>query len=159
MNKKLLIEALGNAPGILRDLVDSAPAEKLKASPREGVWTIFEHIHHLAMTQIMLGRRVQSFLTDPHPTIVPFVPEGDSAPKNTDKTVDELLQKYDTHRQKQISDIRTASEDVWKKTAVHPEYEIYGFDILVRHILLHDFFHIYRIEELAFLKPENIADL
>ena len=143
MNRQLLIKTLGNAPLILRDLVESAPAKKLEARPREGIWTIFEHIHHLAMTQIMLGRRVQSFLTDPHPKIVPFVPEGDNAPKNIDKSAEELLQKYDTHRQKQISDIRSAFDDVWKKTAIHPEYESYDFDILVRHILLHDFFHIY----------------
>ena len=159
MNRQLLIEALGNAGGILRDLVNSVPAEKLGARPREGIWSILQHIHHLALTQIMLGRRIQSFLTDPHPKIVPFVPEGDNAPKNIGKSAAELLQKYDTHRQKQISDIRSAPDDVWNKSADHPEYEIYDFDILVRHILLHDFFHIYRIEELAFLKPENISDL
>jgi len=159
MDRALLIDTLGKAPAILKDLVDSTPADKLAARPRKGIWTILEHVHHLGMTQIMLSRRIQSFLKDPRPTIVPFVPEGDNAPENIEKSIDELLRIYEDQRKGQISDISSASKEVWQKSADHPEYETYGFDILVRHILLHDFFHIYRIEELAFLRPDNIADL
>ena len=159
MNREVLIQSLQDAPAILQDLVDSVPEDKVSARPREGIWTILEHLHHLGATQIMLGQRIKSFLTDDRPKIIPFIPDGDNTPNVQGKSADDLLKTYEHARKEQIEDLQSAPDAIWAKRADHPEYETYNFGILVRHILLHDFFHFYRIEELAFLKEENISDL
>ena len=52
--------------------------------------------------------------------------------------------------------IREAPPDLWDKNATHPEYGIYTPEIMIRHIMIHDYLHMYRIEELWLTKPEYL---
>ena len=47
----------------------------------------------------------------------------------------------------------------WEKTATHPEYEQYSLIILARHILMHDHWHMYRMEELWLTRDEYLTIL
>jgi hypothetical protein len=70
-------------------------------------------------------------------------------------SVKELLQKYCELRDEQIQLIKNTTKDIWKKEGVHEEYKKYTFEILVRHAILHDSFHMWRMEEL-WIENENL---
>jgi predicted transcriptional regulator YdeE len=46
--------------------------------------------------------------------------------------------------------IKKAKRGVWQKEGVHPEYKKYSFEILLRHMLLHDSFHYIEASDRAF---------
>ncbi len=48
-------------------------------------------------------------------------------------------------------------KSVWEKTATHPEYEHYSLYILARHILIHDHWHMYRMEELWLTRDDYLT--
>ena len=106
----------------------------------------------------MLQKRIQLFFKEEHPQIVPFIPDKNAEPQQL-KPIPELLDLYASWRAKHIELLKNADESIWSKEAMHPEYTHYNFDIAVRHILTHDGFHFYRIEELGLLKEENIKPL
>jgi len=55
--------------------------------------------------------------------------------------------------------IASLPETVWEKRAVHLEFEFYTAGILVRHISMHDCWHMYRIEELWITKDEFLTEV
>ncbi len=73
--------------------------------------------------------------------------------------MDELIERFTAIRKEQIDLIKKADSSVWKRQAKHPEYKKYDFDILVRHILVHDGLHFWRMEELWIGKEEYIKPL
>ncbi len=157
-NREILIRQLENGPTVLRDLVASIPAERLTHSFGGNIWSGHEHIQHLALTQIMLQKRIQLFFKEERPQIITFIPNKSAEPQ-TLKPVPELLDLYTTWRGKQIESLKKADDAIWNKKADHSEYTHYDFEIAVRHILTHDGFHFYRIEELGLLRKENIKAL
>jgi hypothetical protein len=109
-------------------------------------WTIYEHIEHLTFSQNILLGRIKQFLEEDHPKIKPF--GAGNRTFDGKYSVKELLQKYCELRDVQIKLIKNATKDTWKKEGIHEEYKKYTFEILVRHSILHDSFHMWRIEEL-----------
>ena len=158
MKKEEYITQLEKSVTVLEDLIRTIPADRLTREFGGTVWSVHTHIHHLALTQSMLQKRIQLFLKQAFPQIVPYFP-GDEGKKPVLKPIPELVALFKNWRTKQIDSVKTAEESVWNKKAIHPQYEEYSFHILLRHILLHDYFHYYRIEELGLLKPENIKPL
>ena len=73
--------------------------------------------------------------------------------------VEALLALYTRRRARQIEIIVAAEDALWSKQALHPEYERYGFAILVRHILFHDGFHLARMEDLLLARDEHLTSL
>ncbi|MDA0195055.1 MAG: hypothetical protein O2951_08420 [Bacteroidetes bacterium] len=55
-----------------------------------------------------------------------------------------------------VSLVKSFENDLWSKTAVHPEFNKYSHYILLRHAMMHDHFHMYRIEELWLTKDEYL---
>jgi hypothetical protein len=62
--------------------------------------------------------------------------------------LDFSLQLYTELRAKTVQVARSFDQKDWAKEAYHPEYESYTAKILLRHMLMHDFLHQYRIEQL-----------
>jgi len=115
----------------------------------QGFWTIAEHVSHLAEVQPMLLDRFQRFVNEDHPEFVPYIPndKGDPAPPfRMEMTT--ALEQFVFYREKQLALLESVDDATWRKTATHPECEYYSFYILVRHTLMHDFWHMYRMEEL-----------
>lgn len=154
-----ITNALATGTTILKHLVADIAEDKLDFRPRAGIWTIREHLGHLVETQEMLARRLEYVLSEDRPVIEPYIPDDDDSPTPESRSIEELIGGFTAYRQRQLETIDGASEEQWNKTAEHPEYAVYTFRILVRHILLHDYFHMHRMEELAFLRPEMIGDL
>jgi hypothetical protein len=71
-------------------------------------------------------------------------------------SVKELLAAYCELRNEQITLVKSADEKIWAKEGGHEEYKKYTFEMLIRHIILHDSFHLYRMEELWMKKERYI---
>ena len=157
---KTLIEGLKLGPQILEDFVLGIPEDQLQRKRGEGFWSLYEHIEHLALTQLMLYKRLELFIEEERPEFVPYFPdEKEEKGEQKIKPVADILAMYRRWRDKQVQLIESGDAALWEKTAIHPEYEQYGFKILVRHILLHDSFHLYRMEELWLARDEYLTEL
>ena len=155
-----LIAGLKRSPRVLRDFVQSIPEEKRHQRRGDGFWTIAEHASHLAQVQPMLLERLQRFIDEDRPAFIPYVPadiEDDRLPPEM-KAAD-ALESFAHSRDAQIAVIGTADDGVWQKIGIHPEYEQYSFTILVRHILMHDYWHMYRMEELWLTRDAYLTTL
>ena len=142
-----ILTSLEQAPAILEAVVKSVPKARLKERRREGAWTIAEHAIHLAEAQNRLTGRIRLILTEDNPEIVPYLPDPKAPPKPS-VTLKEALPAFAEERARQMALLRPLPAAAWKRPARHPEYDAYGLHILVRHMLLHDHWHLYRMEEL-----------
>ena len=73
--------------------------------------------------------------------------------------VNVALESFKHHREKQLALLEKADASTWQKTATHPEYELYSMYILVRHILMHDHWHMFRMEELWLTRDAYLTKL
>ncbi len=156
-----LLEGLRQTPKILSQLVESIPVDKLNLRRGEGFWTVAEHVSHVAQVQPMLLKRFERFMNEDHPNFVPYIPgTSDEEPDNPPvMAVATALDQFARYRDKQLLLIESAGEDTWKKTATHPEYEAYSLYILTRHVLMHDYWHLYRMEELWLTRDAYLTKL
>lgn len=158
---KDLLEALRLTPNILSQFVQTIPESKLDLRRGEGFWTVAEHVSHLAQVQPMLLKRFERFLNEEHPEFAPYIPgkaekEPDSPPR---MSMESALDQFSEYRARQLMLLEGADDMDWKKTATHSEYEAYSLHILTRHILMHDHWHMYRMEELWLTKDAYLTRL
>jgi uncharacterized damage-inducible protein DinB len=156
-----LLDALGRVPTILSAFMADIPSDQLDRRRGNGFWTISEHLSHLAQVQPMLLERIQRFLDEDHPEFVPFIPRDDQGELDTTEcmAVEAALAQFSAERKRQLNRIERADEQTWERQATHPEYDQYGFHVLVRHILMHDYWHMYRMEELWLTKTPFLTRL
>jgi hypothetical protein len=157
MKNSEILDALKLNIDILYKFIISIPEEAIMKR-RKDYWTIYEHLEHMVVTQDMLYHRIDNFIKEEEPVIKPYNPE-DKPKSNKKRTVKELLEAFSKWRNKQVGLIESCDDEIWEKTAEHPEYDQYSFETMVRHVLLHDGFHMYRIEELWLVKDEYVKPL
>jgi uncharacterized damage-inducible protein DinB len=145
-----ILDGLKRSPRVLAGLVKAIPEGRSEIRRGEGFWTIAEQVSHLAEVQPMMLGRFQRFLEENHPEFVPFIPSGgDDGPKTQSRLeMAVALAQFEDYREKQLELLEGLDADAWQKTGTHPEYELYSLSILARHVLMHDYWHMYRIEEL-----------
>jgi len=154
--KKAYIIALAKNKKILQQFVKQMTEEEINRRIKD-YWTIYEHIDHLVVCQKMLLGRLEQFLKEDTPVMKPYNPED--KPKAGKASVEELIADFCEIRDKQIKLIKQAKKDVWAKVGKHEEYTKYSFEILIRHTLIHDSYHFFRMEELWIEKEEYIKEL
>ena len=94
------------------------------------------------------------------PEIRPYVPDRRSeSSRSSNKPIRDVVAVFVKWRERQLELIESCEPELWSKPANHPEYTLYTFEILVRHILLHDGFHMYRIEELWLAKDAYLTNM
>jgi uncharacterized damage-inducible protein DinB len=157
MSRSQLVETLKLNPVVLKDFVAAIPEPALHRRRGEGYWTIYEHLLHLVETQEVQQKRLELIRDQARPVITPYAPERLEGAKKPSAA--ELVAQFALWRERQVRLIEAAPGPLWDKTAEHPEYERYGFEILVRHILVHDGLHMARIEDLWLLKDEFLTPL
>jgi len=156
-----ILESLRRSPNILAQFVRSIPESKLDIRRGEGFWTIAEHCSHVAQVQPMLLQRIQRFMNEEQPEFVPFIPGAGQAEPATPArmSIECALDQLTQYRASQLQLLESADENSWKKTASHPEYEHYSLYILTRHVLMHDHWHMYRMEELWLTRDAYLTRL
>jgi len=156
-----LLESLRRSPKILSQFVQTIPESKLDLRRGEGFWTIAEHCSHLAQVQPMLLQRIERFMNEDKPEFTPYFPgEGKEEPETAARmSIESALEQFTRTRAAQLQLLDTADTITWIKTATHPEYDLYSLYILTRHILMHDYWHMYRMEELWLTKDAYLTRL
>jgi hypothetical protein len=158
MLKRDLIRGLTNNKRILRQLVSVIEPEAIQRRIGD-YWTIYEHLDHLVVTQKMLLGRIGQFLVEERPVMKPYIPDDRPEVENASGSAADLVAEFERLRDEQVVLIKRSKKGVWQKEGAHPEYRKYGFEILLRHMLLHDSFHMWRMEELWIEKEELIKEL
>lgn len=163
MKKSLLavLRTLEAAPSILSDFTSAIPSDALRAIRRPGFWSIEQHLFHLADTQPMLYERLRRFRDETSPSFVPFLPGSGQAQPLASKvaSVHEALSMFGERRAKMLELVRGFSDEVWDRVGSHPEYSTYTCFGLLRHITMHDHWHMYRIEELWLTRDEYLTEV
>jgi len=156
-----LLEGLKRSAGILSAFVRTIPADALHRRRNRDCWTPAEHVSHLAQVQPMLLERLQRFRDEDHPLFVPYIPgEGEEEPDTPEvMAIDAALEQFSEYRDKQTDLLAAAGAATWEKTGSHPEFAYYSGYILARHILMHDHWHMYRMEELWLTRNEYLTQL
>ncbi len=156
MNKnEAVLSNLANAPAIL-EIVREMPSEFRKRRPHPEKWSAHEHACHLAEIHPMFFERLDLMLNEENPTIKPYFPDVDDVPDQLiNADLNEALKKFASDRKVLIEKLENLSAADWQRTANHEEYSQYNVFIMFRHLSLHDYVHIYRIEELLLKKDWN----
>jgi uncharacterized damage-inducible protein DinB len=156
-----LLEALRRTPKILSQFVATIPESKLDVRRGDGFWTVAEHVSHLAQVQPMLLKRFERFTNEEHPEFVPYLPgaakeESDTPPR---MSMASALDQFAQNRAMQLRLLENTDSVTWERTATHPEYDQYSLYIMTRHVLMHDHWHMYRMEELWLTKDAYLTRL
>ena len=116
---------------------------------------------HLAQVQPMLVKRIERFLNEDRPEFVPYIPgTGSEEPVTPPRMeIETALDQFAGDRARHLQLLEGADETTWKKLGSHPEYEEYSLHILARHILMHDHWHMYRMEELWLTRDAYLTRL
>ena len=156
-----VLDSLKRTPNILSQFVESIPEQKLDMRRGDGFWTIAEHVSHLAEVQPMLLQRVERFLKEEHPEFIPYLPgQGEEEPDTPARMeITAALDQFLSFRTRQLELLKGLDETTWRRTGTHPEYEAYSLYILIRHILMHDHWHMYRMEELWLTRDAYLTRL
>jgi len=155
INKKL--EILAAAPDLLEELITEVPEEILKVRRIKGKWSIHEHACHLAEAQRMIIGRFKRFKQEKNPTFVPYLP-GKTVPDDNLAKMDlqEQLADFRKNRLVMIDILKNYTKEEWLNEGNHPEYKSINPLLWLRHVLMHDHFHMYRIEELFLTNEEYL---
>jgi len=145
---KSIISSLENSVEILPSIVREISPEFCKRRPSPEKWSAHEHACHLAEVHPMFFSRLDLMLSENNPIIKPYFPDKDDEPDLLLKTdLDEALERFAIDRKNLVGKLKELSSEDWKRTANHEEYAHYSVFIMFRHLALHDYLHIYRIEE------------
>ena len=148
-----LISALATAPGVIIPLIREVPAQILKRRPSSGKWSAYEHAVHLSQSDALFRARLDLILSESEPFIkaIENSPE-DEAGAMLEVDLDASLDRYVRERAALVEKLKKLSHAEWHKTAVHEAFDHYSVFIMFRHVLNHEMFHSYRIEELLLKK-------
>jgi hypothetical protein len=152
-NTTTLIAALENAPGVIIPLIREVPPQCLKRRPSPTKWSAHEHACHLSTSDGPFLARLDLMLAAPAPLIRSIInsPEVESgALLSVD--LDEALDQYVRERASLVKRLKELSVEDWQRTAEHEAFSHYSVWIMFRHLLTHEMFHAYRIEELLLKK-------
>jgi uncharacterized damage-inducible protein DinB len=148
-----IIEALACVPGIVIPMVREADPAIVKCRPPSGKWSIHEHACHVASVHPMFFERLDLMLSQDDPVIRSYDPGRDDPEEALLRVnLDEALTRFERDRALLVDRLRRLPSDAWRRTGRHDEYNSYSVTTMFRHVVLHDFFHAYRIEELLLRK-------
>ena len=149
----ILTSALETAPGVIIPLIREVPPQILKRRPSPAKWSAYEHACHLSQSDALFRERLDLILSTP----APFIRSAEPTPEEEagsylDLDLDESLDRYVRERAALVERLKKLSPDEWQKTAVHEAFDHYSVFIMFRHLLNHEMFHAYRVEELLLKK-------
>jgi hypothetical protein len=153
MNQKIetILNALKETPRLLKELITEIDPGLYKENIIKGKWSIHEHATHVAVGDTYgFQKRLKNFKQKENPTFEPL--SGDNFPKNFFLELDltKTLEEFFKIRQSTIELAYTLKSADWHKEANHSEYKRYTPYIMLRHLLMHDQSHLYKIEDMGF---------
>jgi uncharacterized damage-inducible protein DinB len=152
----LTVETLRDIPQVIEGYFKNIPETVLDLRRTEEAWTIREHLYHIASVQEMLLGRIEQIRDEERPVISPFFPETQIEQGKLYASIGAAFSHYRGMRKKQIETIRALDAAALGKEAVHEEYSNYGIPVIVNHMIFHEYWHMYRIEELWLTRDQYL---
>lgn len=143
-----LLTSLRDLPAIVEAYVDRIPADRLDLRRTPEAWTLREHVYHIAGVQALLLGRMTLLRDAPEPEVVPYFPQDEPALADKFPSLEAAFAEYRSRRGEQLAVLASVKPADWTKPARHPEYEQYNLELVVHHLVFHEYWHAYRIEEL-----------
>jgi hypothetical protein len=117
------VERIEAAPGLVRRAVEGLTEAQLDTRYREGGWTVRQVVHHLPDSHLNAYTRFRLALTEPTPTIRPYIehrwaelPDAKTAPTEISLALLEAL-----HR-RWVLLLRSLRPAEWEIRYMHPEH-------------------------------------
>jgi len=142
-----IISNLESTLEILPTIVNELPKENLKRRPTPEKWSAHEHACHLAEVQPMFFERLELILSEETPTFKPYSPD-DTSDLLMNTELEMALESFTGERKRLLNKLNQLSVEDWERKANYKNFPDYSVFRMFRHLSLHDFLHIYRIEEL-----------
>lgn len=149
-----MLSNMANAPQIL-EIIREVPEKFRKRRPSPEKWSAHEHACHLAEVHPLFFERLDLMLREDNPAIKSYQPDNDAPDLLLNRDLDEALERFAADRKLLLEKLHGLSPEEWQRKARHEEYSHYSIFIMFRHLALHDYLHIYRIEELLLKKDWN----
>lgn len=146
-----LLNSLETAPILLSELLKEIPLELYQKQIIKGKWTIHEHATHIATVDLYgFHQRLKDFKSQEYPIIKPM--SGDNFEEGFYKKLDleATIQEFYNVRAETIALAKNLAITDWSKKAKHPEYKEYTPYKMLRHLVLHDYAHLSKIEDMGF---------
>ena len=148
---KTILNALTETPRLLKELISEIDPELYKEEIIKDKWSIHENAPHIAVGDIYgFQKRLKDFKENKEPIFEPL--SGDNFNENffLELNLKKTLTGFFEIRQRTIDLAKEFKSTDWNKQAVHPEYKTYTPYIMLRHLLMHDHNHLYKIEDMGF---------
>ena len=153
-NKEDLLSTLHGLPEMIETYFKNISEEFLDKKRNDTSWTIREHLYHIVSVQEMLYQRILKIRNEENPVITPYFPENELERVQLYKSSNDAFLIYKQIRDKQILLLKQISNLDLEKEAAHGEYISYNIPIIMNHMIFHEYWHMYRIEELWLTKEE-----
>tara|TARA_B110001452_G_scaffold252332_1_gene242119 strand:+ start:1032 stop:1511 length:480 start_codon:yes stop_codon:yes gene_type:complete len=153
MNREIetILNALSETPRLLKELITEIDSELYKEKIIKGKWSIHEHATHIAVgDNYGFQKRLNDFRQEKKQIFEPL--SGDNFDKDFFIKLDlkKAINDFFEIRQRTIELAKEFNSNDWSKLAIHPEYKTYTPYIMLRHLLMHDHNHLYKIEDMGF---------
>lgn len=153
MNQEIetILSALAETPRLLDELINEIDPALYEKELIQGKWSIHENATHVAVCDIYgFQQRLKDFKEKERPTIEPL--SGDHFDDNFFIQLDlkKTITDFFEIRQRTVELAKALSSEDWNKSAIHPEYSTYTPYVMLRHLLMHDHNHLYKIEDMGF---------
>ena len=137
--RKEKIDAYGNGPALLEEALKQFPREMWQWKAARNRWSIHEILVHLADSETNAYLRARRFLAEPGQSVMVYDQDLWAQHLNYHaQNPDDALALVRLVRKMTYAIIRDLPDDVWARTALHPEHSTYTFlrwlDIYSRHI-------------------------
>ena len=156
-DKENLLKTFEGIPEIIEKYFLNIPEDCLDKKRSEISWTIREHLYHVAGVQDMLYKRILNIKNEENPVVKPYFPENEPEGVSLYESVQKAFSHYKEIRRKQILLINQLTESEFGKEAKHDEYTRYNIPIIINHMIFHEYWHMYRIEEIWLTRDEYFS--
>ena len=153
---KPILSALNETPRLLEQLISEIDPSLYKKEIIRGKWSIHENATHIAVGDLYgFQKRIKAFKNEASPRFEPL--SGDNFRKDYffDLDLHKSLKDFYEIRRTTIELAEGLESENWNKAAAHPEYITYTPFIMLRHLLMHDYWHMYKIEEMGLGVRDN----
>ena len=153
-DKSNLLITFQGIPEILETYFKNIPQEVYDIKRNETAWSIREHLYHIINVQDMLYKRMLTIKNEENPIIKPYFPDKETESLFNYESIEKAFLYFKEMRAKQVLLINELTEFELNKEGKHEEYIKYNIPIIINHMIFHEYWHFYRIEEIWLTRDE-----
>ncbi len=146
---RAIIERMRSSAGVVRRVVETAPAGRFGQSPRQGEWSALETLTHLRDVVVhVYGLRIRRLLYEDAPVFADFDEEGyRRASLARGEAIGDLLATIVAEHEQLARLLETLPDADWSRQGRHPSLGLMSIEVLARRVSEHAKEHAAQIEE------------